>query len=108
MSKESSGVWDWGISGPSKLGETGPRTWLKPGREGERASVVWADVRVSQDALRTPARWGKTGACRIDKGSPGEFPGGPVVNTLWFHCRRCEVSVLARELRSYLLGGMAK
>ena len=27
--------WDRGISGPRKLGGTGLRTWLKPGREEE-------------------------------------------------------------------------
>ena len=38
----------------------------------------------------------------------GDFPGGPVVRTLCFHCRGARVRSLVGELRSHKLGGVTK
>lgn len=39
---------------------------------------------------------------------PREFPGGPVVRTLYFHCRGAGDRFLVRELRFCKLSGAAK
>ena len=49
----------------------GPRTWLKPGREGERSRCGLGGCGVSQDALRTPAAGSRQEHVGLTKGAPG-------------------------------------
>ena len=42
----------------------------------------------------------------LDKGK--EFPGGPVVRSLWFHCRGHRFDPWSGNLRSHMPSGVAK